>query len=251
MARGWNKWKHRWDSRDHHNWANRDHRSYHRQEEESGLKLLKKTLAAMVIFAVVYGLHLTDTWVSRSMDDSIRYILTAQTDFGAVTEELAKYAPKGFDQSVLKRVQSTVSKPADPLLYMTKPAEGKLTSPFGWQTHPVLKQEMMNDGIGIEAQLGTSVRAAAPGRVKTVTESAKYGKTIILDHGQEIETSYGHLGEVLVKADESVSQGQVIARVGKSGMTSGPMLYFEVREKGKPIDPLSRIKGEIPVKEGK
>lgn len=152
---------------------------------------------------------------------------------------------------MLKRVQSTVSKPADPLLYMTKPADGKLSAHFGWQTHPVLKQEMMNDGIGIEAQLGSSVRAAAPGRVKTVSESAKYGKTVIIDHGQEIETMYGHLGEVLVKAEDTVSQGQVIARVGKSGITSGPTLYFEVREKGKPIDPLTRIKGELPVKEGK
>lgn len=251
MARGWNKWKNRWDSRDNHNWANRDYRSYHRTEEENSYKLLKKTLVAMIIFAVVYGVHLTDTWISRSMDDSVRYILTAQTDFGAVTEELAKYAPKGFDQSVLKRVQSTVTKPADPLQYMTKPTEGKLATPFGWQTHPVLKQEMMNDGISIEAPLGSSVKAAAPGRVKAVTESAKYGRTLIIDHGQEVETTYGHLGEVLVKAEESVSQGQVIARVGKSGITAGPMLYFEVREKGKPLDPLTRIKGDLPVKEGK
>lgn len=251
MARGWNKWKNRWDSRDHNNWANRDYRSYHRNEDENNYTLLKKSLAAIVIFAAIYGLHLTDSWISRPVDDSIKYILTAQTDFGSIGEELAKYAPKGFDQSVLKRVQSTVAKPADPLLYMTKPTEGKLAIPFGWQTHPVLKQEMMNDGISIEAPLGTSVRAAAPGRVKAVSESAKYGRTIILDHGQEIETTYGHLGEVLVKPEDSVSQGQVIARVGKSGITTGPMLYFEVREKGKPLDPLTRIKGELPVKEGK
>ena len=250
MARGWNKWKNRWDSRDNH-WASRDYRSHNRGEEDSAYKLLKKSLIAMIMFAMVYGLHLTDTQLSRAVDDSVRYLLTAQTDFSVLTEEIAKYAPKGFDQSVLKRVQGTVSKPADPLQYMTKPADGKLAIPYGWQTHPVLKQEMMNDGISIEAPLGTSVRAASQGLVKTVNESAKYGKTIIIEHGQDIETTYGHLGEVLVKPGESVSQGQVIARVGKSGITSGPMLYFEVREKGKPIDPLTRIKGEVPVKEGK
>lgn len=250
MARGWNKWKFGGDSRDNH-WARRDHRSYQHKDDDDAYKLVKKALVAMVLFAVVYGLHLTDTRISRSVDDSIRYILTAQTDFSAVTEELAKYAPKGFDQEVLKRVQGTVSKPADPLQYMSKPAEGKLAIPYGWQTHPVLKQEMMHDGISIEAQLGSGVKAASPGKVKAITESAKYGKTIVLEHGQETETVYGHLGEVMVRPEESVSQGQVIARVGKTGITGSPMLYFEVREKGKTVDPLTRIKGDLPLKEGK
>lgn len=243
MAKRWKQWGKRRDSRENQTWMNREYSAHYRQEDEGAWRLLKKTLAAVLIFAVVYGIHITDTWVSRSMDDAIRYMVTTSTDFSAYTEELARYAPKGFDQTVLKRVQSTVSRPADPLLYMTKPADGKIASSFGWQVHPVLKQEMMNDGIGIEAALGTSVRAAAPGRVKAVSESAKYGKTIIVDHGQETETIYGHLGEILVKAEDSVSQGQVIARVGKTGMTAVPLLYFEVRDKGKPIDPLTRIRG--------
>ncbi|MCX7781056.1 MAG: M23 family metallopeptidase [Negativicutes bacterium] len=251
MARGWNKWKNRgWgESRD--TWITRDHRAHYRYGEESGYRLLKKTLIALIIFATVYGLHMTDTRVSRAVDDSVRYILTAQTDFSTLGEELAKYAPKGFDQSVLKRVQGTVSKPADPLLYMTKPVDGKIVMPYGWQTHPVLKQEMMHEGISIEAQLGASIRAAAPGKVKAVAESARHGRTIVIDHGRDIETTYGHIGEILVKPDESVSQGQVIARVGKTGITNGPMLYFEVREKGNPVDPLLRVRGEFTVKEGK
>jgi murein DD-endopeptidase MepM/ murein hydrolase activator NlpD len=240
MARAWNKWKSRWDTRD--SWSNRDYRSQYRYEEKDDFRLLKKSLIAFVIFSVLYGLHLTDTRISRSVDDSIKYILSAETDFSVIADALAKYTPKGFDQSVLKRVQSTVSKPADPLQYMTRPAEGKIAMPYGWQTHPVLKQEMMHEGISIEAQLGSSVKAASPGKVKAVTESAKYGKTVVIEHGQEVETTYGHLGEVLVKPGESVSQGQVIARVGKTGITSGPALYFEVREQGKPVDPTARIK---------
>jgi murein DD-endopeptidase MepM/ murein hydrolase activator NlpD len=145
---------------------------------------------------------------------------------------------------VLKRVQTTVAKPADPLLYMSKPVEGKLVMQFGWQTHPVLKQEIKYEGIEIEADLGTGVHAAAAGKVKLITDSARFGKMLIIDNGNDIETVYGHLGEILVGQGEMVSQGQVIARVGKTGINSST-LYFEIREKGISIDPLSRIKGDF------
>ena len=77
-----------------------------------------------------------------------------------------------------------------------------------------------------------------------MTDSAQYGKVMIIEHSRDIESVYGYLGEVLVKQEEVVSQGQIIARSGKNSLTALPLLYFEVREKGKAIDPLSRIKGE-------
>jgi murein DD-endopeptidase MepM/ murein hydrolase activator NlpD len=109
----------------------------------------------------------------------------------------------------------------------------------------------MQEGVRLEAPLGSSVRATAAGRVKAVGDSARYGKVVVIDHGQDLESLYGHLGEVLVKEGETVSQGQVIARSGKTGMTAVPQLYFEVREKGIVIDPLTRIKVEPVGREGK
>jgi len=242
VAKQWkNNWKNYWDSKDH--WQ------YHEDEVDYGW--LKRSVVATLLFAVIYGAHITDTFISSMVDSAVRYTLTTQTDFVYIIDKLASYAPKDVDMSVLKRVQSVVSKPADPLAYMNKPVNGKILAPFGWYTHPVLKQEMMHEGIDIEAPLGTSVRAAASGNVKSVADSARNGKTVIVEHGQDLETVYGHLGEILVKQGDAVSQGQVIAKSGKTGITTGPMLYFEVREKGKAIDPMTRVRGEFPAGGGK
>ncbi len=242
MTKLWNKWSSRGDSRDC---------LWQYREDEIDYCWLKKTIAAVCIFAIFYGLHITESSLGRAVDDGVHYILTTETDWNYAAEQVIKYTPRNIDSSVLKKVQTAMSKPADPLMYMNKPVNGKILSPFGWRTHPVLKQEMMHDGIDIEAAVGTNVRVTAAGQVKAVTDSAHYGKTLIVEHSKDIETVYGHLSEVLVKEGDTVSQGQVVARTGKSGITNTPMLYFEIRENGKPIDPMTRLKGEFPAEEGK
>ena len=246
MAKLWNRWKsNRWGE------ARGIDYSWQYGEEQADYSWLKKIVAASILFAIVYCAHISETSLGRIVDDGVRYTLSTQTDFNYILERAISYAPPNIDLSVLKRVQTTVSKPADPLLYMSKPVNGKIISSFGWGIHPVLKQEMMCEGITIDAPLGTSVRAAASGKVKMVAESAQFGKTLIIEHGQEIDTLYGHMGEILISQGDVVSQGQVIGRVGKTGMVNRPVLYFEVREKGKPIDPSTRLKGDFPAGEEK
>lgn len=234
-------------------WGENRGDDYSWQENDGGhhYNWLKKIIIAGIIFTVVYCTHVSDTTVGKVVDNQIRYILSFQTDFNYVIDQIVSRAPTIIDLSVLKKVQMAVTKPADPLLYMSKPVDGKIISPFGWRVHPVSKQESMHDGIDIEAPLGTNIRATAPGKVKMVTESAQYGKTLILEHSQDVDTIYGCLGEILVSQGELISQGQVIGKVGKTGMVSGPLLYFELREKGKAIDPMLRLKGDFPGREGK
>lgn len=231
----WNKWRNNWDERE--TWQ------YH--EKKANYSWLQHILIAGVIFLMVYAVHMSGTLAGNMIDNAIRYVVDVDTDFDYVRQQAVKYVPGNLDMSVLKRVQTTIAKPADPLLYMSKPVEGKLVMPFGWQTHPVLKQEVKNEGIGIEAALGTSVHAAAPGKVKLITDSARLGKMLVIDNGNDTETVYGYLGEILVGSGETVSQGQVVARVGKTGIINTPTLYFEIREKGIPVDPLTRIKGDF------
>lgn len=241
-----NKWKK--DSR----WGEPVRDYQWNRDDEPDYTWLKKFVAAALIFTVLYIAHISDTAAGRAVTSTVKYVMTTEPDLAYLAQQLAPYAPQGFDAAVFKRVQTTVSKSADPLQYMTKPVEGKVMSPYGWRMHPVLKQEMMHEGIDYDVPVGSAVRGAAPGKVKTVTESAQLGKTLIIEHSQEVETVYGHLSEVLVKAGDAVSQGQVIAKSGKTGIVVGPLLYFEVREKGKPVDPLSRLKGDYPVsREGK
>jgi len=232
-------------------WGEREEYAWQDEGPQRDYGWLKKIVVATVIFVLVYCLHISETPLGKMVDEGIHYTLSNQTDFNYVVEQITSHAPATLDLSVLKKVQTAVSKPADPLLYMTKPVSGKIISPFGWRTHPVSKQEMMHEGVDIEAVLGTNVRATAAGKVKTITDSAQYGKMLILEHSQDIETLYGYLGEILVNPGDEISQGQVIGKVGKTGMVSGPMLYFEVREQGKAIDPMTRLKGDFPAAEGK
>jgi murein DD-endopeptidase MepM/ murein hydrolase activator NlpD len=243
MARQWNaNWGgHRREPRD----------PWQQRENGDNYGWLRRVVVSLLLFAVVYAAQVSDTAVGRTVTDAVKYALTTETDFVYLADKLAGYAPKNMDVSVFKRLGGNVTKPADPYLYMTRPVDGKVVAPYGWQVHPVLKQEVLQEGIGLEAALGAPVRSAAAGRVKAVAETARYGKVLVVEHGREVETLYGHLGEVLVKEGETVSQGQLVARVGKTGMTAAPLLYFEVREKGVAVDPLPRLAGGADSREGK
>jgi len=249
MRKWWYRLKNRWTQRDH--WQHQYPYQYSHRERQKDYGLFKKTLVAALLFSMVYGLHISNTVVGRAVGDAIRYVLNAETDISFIADWLTANAPPNIDMSVLKKVRTTISKPADPLMYMGKPVEGTVVSSYGWQAHPVSKQQILYEGIDIEAPLGTAVRAAAQGVVKTISDTTQHGRILIIEHGNEVETIYGCLGEIIVKPGDSVSQGQVIARVGKITPVATPVLYFEIRVNGKAIDPLTRIKGEYSLKERK
>lgn len=119
------------------------------------------------------------------------------------------------------------------------PAVGPLASTFGRQEHPRFRTVTFNRGIEIEAPEGKDFVAVADGVVIYADWFKGYGRLIILDHGGGYFTLYAHAAEFLARAGESVSRGQAIGRVGDSGSLEGPQLYFELRHKGKPQDPVA------------
>ena len=210
--------------------------------------LLRSSLAAL-LFIVVYAAHLSGTALAEVTDKAVQYVLTAQTDLSFLGPILDRVPP--WQQTVFENIGTKITHPAGTRQYLVRPLDGPVLSPFGWRVHPVLKREEMHEGIDIGAPLGTPVRAAAAGKVRAVSDSASLGRTVIIDHSSELSTVYGHLGDVLVAAGDFVSSGQVIARVGKTGITAAPQLYFEVRDKEQPVDPLERLpQGNVP-QEGK
>ncbi|MGE5655777.1 MAG: M23 family metallopeptidase [Actinomycetota bacterium] len=107
----------------------------------------------------------------------------------------------------------------------------EITSPFGWREHPVLGYGRFHTGTDLGAPLGTPVLAAYAGQVAIADWLGGYGITVVLDHNkQTLETLYGHLSEIFVKPGEWVQQGEVIGRVGSTGMSTGPHLHFELRK---------------------
>ena len=126
------------------------------------------------------------------------------------------------------------------------PAAGSLASTFGRQEHPRFHTVTFNRGIEIVAPEGKDIVAVADGAAIYADWFKGYGRLIILDHGGAYFTLYAHASEILVRPGESVSRGQVIGKVGDTGSLEGSQLYFELRHKGKPQDPLVWLQPRTP-----
>ena len=106
-----------------------------------------------------------------------------------------------------------------------------ITSLFGWRTHPILGYGRFHTGIDIGADTGTPVVASYSGQVTIADWLGGYGLAVIVDHkAKSNETLYAHLSELFVKPGDWVKQGEVIGRVGNTGMSTGPHLHFELRK---------------------
>lgn len=119
------------------------------------------------------------------------------------------------------------------------PTDGEVILRFGRQTNPKLRTLPFNKGIGIRAPLGRHIQAIYDGTVLYADWFRGYGQMIILDHGQGFYSLYAHGSELLVRVGDAVRAGQVIGRVGETGSLEGPQLYFELRHRGDPQDPLA------------
>jgi len=117
------------------------------------------------------------------------------------------------------------------------PGVRKVTSEFGYRIHPILKTRNMHTGIDIGAPTGTKVIAANAGRVMMAGWNDSYGNLVMIDHGGGIVTLYAHNSALLVKTGDIVMPGDQIAKVGSTGMSTGPHLHFEVRVNGTYVDP--------------
>jgi murein DD-endopeptidase MepM/ murein hydrolase activator NlpD len=118
------------------------------------------------------------------------------------------------------------------------PAEGPMTSPFGWRVHPILGTSRFHNGVDFGAEHGSLIKAADNGVVIAAEWSGGYGNAVIVDHGNGITTLYGHTSQMYVTVGQAVQKGQPIAAVGSTGFSTGPHLHFEVRRQGEPIDPM-------------
>ena len=120
----------------------------------------------------------------------------------------------------------------------TMPVEaGYYSSNYGYRIDPISGRSSFHTGVDIIASPGTPVMAAAGGVVATVAYVSEYGNIVEVDHDNGLTSRYAHLSKSLVRVGDVVMKGQVIARVGATGRTTGPHLHFEVREKGIPLNP--------------
>jgi septal ring factor EnvC (AmiA/AmiB activator) len=118
------------------------------------------------------------------------------------------------------------------------PVEGRILSTFGKNENPKFNTFTVQKGIEIEAAIGAEIRAVYDGRVLYSDWFKGYGKILIIDHGEGYYTLSGHASALLKNVGEEVRGGEGVALVGDTGSLKGSCLYFEIRQRGKPLDPL-------------
>lgn len=115
------------------------------------------------------------------------------------------------------------------------PTSGEISSPFGY------RWGRLHEGIDIANDQGTPVKAARNGKVTFAGWYGGYGNAVMIDHGQEIVSLYGHLAKYYVQVGQIVQRGQSIAAMGNTGDSTGPHLHFEIRRQGTPVNPLGLL----------
>ena len=139
--------------------------------------------------------------------------------------------------------------PGTHLVTLDEPVEdGRVTSPYGWRVHPILKKRRFHKGVDFGAPEGTPVHAAEDGVVEAIGRQGHYGLYLRIRHCATVETAYAHLASFApgLQVGSTVSRGEVIAAVGRTGWATGPHLYYEVIVNGRRINP-NRPGLQVPV----
>lgn len=201
--------------------------------------ILKKTTAAKQTYLA-----------SRKQDrkDTIKNLQSDQAACKRAVQEL-EATSRQITQVIQQYQSSKPSNPSNPAPpkgtgRFIWPANGSISGKggqYGMRVHPITGVYKLHDGIDIGAAAGTPVWAADGGTVIHAGWLGGYGTTVIIDHGGGITTLYAHLSSYSVSRGSSVSQGQVIGRVGSTGWSTGPHLHFGVYINGNPTNPMGYL----------
>lgn len=189
------------------------------------------------------GVHLLDTNLSH-FDFTVadytypeqRLTITDQSKVSPDPEQLARYQREAIEQATVYKKFSPVQVTHFPKFIW--PARGIISSPFGFKRFFNDEPRAPHAGLDIAAGFGTAVHAAANGVVVQTGDYFFNGQTVMIDHGQGIVTMMCHLSRIDVGIGQSVTQGDVIGLVGKTGRATGPHLHFGVSLNNARIDPL-------------
>ena len=191
--------------------------------------------------------EITDTYIEQRIDTSLASRSSDRTNnpFAADINELKLllkdlYFLDETEQSEDFDISESITKLEEYLACIPTfvPTEGRISSGFGYRTDPITKLRKLHNGVDFAANHGTDIRASGDGKVIFAGYYDGYGNTVIIDHGFGLTTLYGHTSKILVKNDETVEKGQLIAKVGSTGRSTGPHLHFEIRINDNPVDPL-------------
>jgi len=191
----------------------------------------RPTLHDTATFEVIYEGVQRD---GKLDEPQLRY---AMLDDGGKTRRIYRYQTDDQTTTLMQADGHGVA-----LLDLGKPLQidARITSPFGWRIHPVFGDRRFHEGVDFGAPTGTPVVAASDGVVEDIGWRGNYGKYIRLRRDGHLATAYAHLSGFArgLQRGSAVKRGDIIAYVGRSGVATGPHLYYEVLVDGKRIDPM-------------
>ncbi|SJZ31391.1 peptidoglycan DD-metalloendopeptidase family protein [Selenihalanaerobacter shriftii] len=135
----------------------------------------------------------------------------------------------------LSNTSKNVTKVKPDFVWPTK--SGRISSDYGWRVHPILNKKQFHKGIDIALRTGTPIKATKAGKVISSGWISGFGKTITIDHGNGVISLYGHNSRLLVRKGQRVKQGQIIAKSGNTGRSTGPHLEFRIMIDGNHVNP--------------
>lgn len=177
--------------------------------------------------------------VSRSKTDRLKQINEDKAELQKMIN--ANNAEAKALESEIRKRQLKVAYAGGEMMWPL-PGNYRISSPYGYRIHPILKTRQFHSGIDIPAKTGTKILAANDGVVIFSGVKSSYGNFVVIDHGGKQTTAYAHCSRRLVSQGTKVKKGQAIALVGTTGRSTGPHLHFEVRNDGKTTNPQSKFK---------
>ncbi|MBE7012542.1 MAG: hypothetical protein E7416_00475 [Ruminococcaceae bacterium] len=160
-----------------------------------------------------------------------------------ITQEMrkAKEAEYEAQREIARLVSGDTSKYVGGKLLWPSTNSYRVTSPFSMRVHPTLGVYKQHTGMDIGAAYGTDVLAAADGTVIISGWNNAWGNYVVINHGGGLTTLYAHNSKLIVSKGQRVTRGQVIAKVGSTGYSTGPHIHFEVQVNGSPVNPMSYL----------
>jgi murein DD-endopeptidase MepM/ murein hydrolase activator NlpD len=171
----------------------------------------------------------TDDISQQQIDNSFDQLSALRTS--ALTGRVSRALESGLDSAFTGDWTELADAPS------IWPVEGRIASGFGVREDPFNGEGAFHRGVDIDAPYGTPVRAAADGDVTGLSMGEGYGRQVVLDHGHDLLTIYGHLSAIAAIPGQHVTRGEVIGYVGQSGRATGPHLHYEVRVHNVPVNP--------------
>ncbi len=192
------------------------------------IKRVSKEMESLFLYELLKTMRRTLS-SERSLQEET-YTSLFDLEFSRLLSERGTGIKEIIERQLMNRYPSVQTEPAIPL-------KGIITSKFGERIHPLRGLWSFHRGIDIAAPSGSSVKAIMDGRVLFSGYKEGYGNVVVIEHEGGIITRYAHNRINLVRENEVVRKGQVIAEVGSTGFSTGSHLHLEIIKDGKPVDP--------------